>query len=302
MKKSLLRSACYLLAVFITTAAHSAVFNIPDGDVDALKNAMNAANANDETDVINLALNGNYILTAPDNSTNGPNGLPLVDNDVAGLDLTINGNGATIERSTAAGTPAFRILQLNFEAALSCDSLTLKDGLLDSPVFPSDRGAGIFLSHGSLTLTNCMLRGNTALLGGGIYSIASVVTLNDCTINENLANHGGGIYSVEGELTGSATSFLENNARGGGTANQPGFGGAIYSNSGNVDTTVTLTGCHFLGNDIVGLGQGGGAGIYNRKQNATATVVLTNCTFAGNSGEEAFGGAIRNDAGSLTMT
>ncbi len=199
----MLRSACYLLGVFITAAAHGAVFNIPDGDVAALKNAMNVANTNDEADVINLAANGNYILTAPDNSLNGPNGLPLVDDDVAGLDLTINGNGATIERSTAAGTPVFRILQLNFDAALSCDSLTIRNGLLDSPVFPQDRGAGIFLSHGSLTLTNCMLRGNTALLGGGIYSIASSVTLNNSTVNENLANYGGGIYSVEGELTGS---------------------------------------------------------------------------------------------------
>src|SRR5687768_5470856 len=99
MKNSLLRSSCYLLAVFITTAAHGAVFNIPDGDVDALKNAMTAANTNDETDIINLAANGNYVLTAPDNTTNGPNGLPLVDNDVDGLDLTLNGNGATIERS-----------------------------------------------------------------------------------------------------------------------------------------------------------------------------------------------------------
>jgi CSLREA domain-containing protein len=300
--KTSLRTACYLLGMFITTAAHSAVFNIADGDVAALKNAMNIANSNDEADTINLASNGTYILTTVDNTLNGPNGLPLVDDDVAGLDLTINGNGATIERSSAAGTPVFRILQLNYEAALSCDSLTIKNGLLNDPVFPSDRGAGIFLNHGALTLTNCMVRGNTALSGGGIYSFGSVVTLNDCTVNENLANYGGGIYSVEGELSASGSSFLENSAQGGGTANQPGAGGAIYSNSGNVATTLTLTGCQFLGNKILGLGQGGGAGVYIRKQTATATAVLTNCTFAGNSGEAAFGAAIRNDAGSLSVT
>src|SRR4051812_41035779 len=144
----LLRTACSLLGVFITTVAHSAIFNIPDGDVVALKNAMTTANGNDEADTINLALNGDYVLTTADNTLNGPNGLPLVDDDVQGLDLTINGNGATIRRSTAAGTPVFRILQLNFEAALSCDSLTIQNGLLDDPTFPSDRGAGIFLSHG----------------------------------------------------------------------------------------------------------------------------------------------------------
>src|SRR5437868_502878 len=47
-KNLLLRSACCLLGVFISTAAHSAVFNIPDGDVAALKSAMNVANANGE--------------------------------------------------------------------------------------------------------------------------------------------------------------------------------------------------------------------------------------------------------------
>ena len=54
------------------------------------------------------------------------------------------------------------------------------------------RGGGIFLSHGSVILTNCMVRGNSALSGGGIYSIASAMTLNDCTVNENAANNGGG--------------------------------------------------------------------------------------------------------------
>src|SRR3954451_5733007 len=120
-KNLLLRSACYLLGLWITKAAHSAVFNIPDGDVAALKNAMSVANANGEADVINLAVNGDYILTDADNSINGPNGLPLVKDDTSGLDLTVNGNGATIERSAAPGTPVFRILQLDFQAALSCD-------------------------------------------------------------------------------------------------------------------------------------------------------------------------------------
>ena len=301
-KNSWLRSACYLLGLFTATAAYSAVFNIPNGDVAGLISAMTVANSNGQADVINLAANGNYVLTAPDNSLNGPNGLPVVNNDATGLDLTINGNGATIERSTATGTPAFRIFQLNFQAALACNGLTIKNGLLDSAVFPSDRGAGIFLSNGSLTLTNCTLQGHNALLGGGIYSIASSVTLNDATITDNVAKYGGGIYNIEGSLDGSGSTFSGNSALGGGTANQPGVGGAIYSTSGNVPTSVTLTGCHFLGNRILGLGQGGGAGIYSGKQNATATVTLTNCNFDDNSGDEAFGGAIRNDSGSLSVT
>src|SRR4051812_35085172 len=256
-KNSLLRNACYLLAIFITTAGNAAVFNIPDGDVAALKTALTLANANGEADTINLAANGNYVLTAPDNSVNGPNGLPLVKNDTAGLDLTINGNGATIQRSAAAGTLVFRILQLDFEAALGCNDLTIKNGLLNSPTFPQDRGGGILVSNGTLTLTNCTVRGNNALLGGGIYSFGSEVAVNGCTFADNLANFGGGIYSVEGTLGGSNLTFSNNTA--GGTATSPGAGGAVYNNAINVPTTLTLTGCNFLGNKIVGLPQGAGA-------------------------------------------
>src|SRR6476659_453498 len=299
-KNLLLRSACYLLGILITTAARAAVFNIPDGDVAALKSAMTTANANGEPDVINLAANGDYALTDADNSLNGPNGLPLVKDDTAGLDLTINGNGATIERSTAVGTPVFRILQLNYQAALICNDLTIENGLLDSSVFPSDRGGGIYLSFGTLTLTNCTVRGNNALLGAGIYSYGSDVTVNGCTVSDNVANFGGGIYSVEGTLNGSGSTFSNNTSQG--TTTSPGAGGAIYNNAITAETTLTLTGCNFLGNKIVGLAQGTGAGIYNRKQNEMATVVLTTCTFDGNSGVEAFGGAIRNDAGSVSLT
>src|SRR5436190_1753073 len=128
-KNLLLGSVCYLLGLLITTAAHAAVFNIPNGDVAALKNAMNTANTNGEADVINLAANGSYILTAIDNSLNGPNGLPAVKDDAADVDLTINGNGATIERSASTGTPAFRILMVDVEAGLICDALTIKNGL-----------------------------------------------------------------------------------------------------------------------------------------------------------------------------
>src|SRR5262245_29288344 len=61
--------------------------------------------------VLVLPANSVYTLTAPDNSHAsvednnwyGPNGLPAIDNDI-----TIEGNGATIQRSTASGTPSFR--------------------------------------------------------------------------------------------------------------------------------------------------------------------------------------------------
>jgi hypothetical protein len=50
-----------------------------------------------------------YTLTAVDNTTDGATGLPVI---AAGDELTIAGNGDTIQRSTAPGTPAFRLLDV----------------------------------------------------------------------------------------------------------------------------------------------------------------------------------------------
>jgi hypothetical protein len=63
-KKFLPCGATLALIIFVSThAARAAVFNIPDGNVAALKNAILAANGNGQADVINLAANGTYTLT-----------------------------------------------------------------------------------------------------------------------------------------------------------------------------------------------------------------------------------------------
>src|SRR3982751_3223848 len=101
---------CLALSVFIAVRpAYPAVFDIPNGDIAGLRAAIVAANGNGESDTINLADGGTYTLTAVDNFVNGSNGLPEIRNDAAGLDLTIDGHGATIQRSTAPGTPEFRL-------------------------------------------------------------------------------------------------------------------------------------------------------------------------------------------------
>ena len=80
-------------------------FNIPNGDVAGLIAAINAANANPGADIINLAASGTYTLTAVDNTGYyGPTGLPVIVSPI-----TINGNGATILRTSAPSTPDFRI-------------------------------------------------------------------------------------------------------------------------------------------------------------------------------------------------
>ncbi len=104
-------------ATVLQTRGVAATFNIPNGDVAALKSAIAAANTNSQDDVINLAAGGLYTLATVDNVTSAPNGLPIVAAD-GGRTLTINGNNATIARGNASGTPAFRVLLESDTAAV----------------------------------------------------------------------------------------------------------------------------------------------------------------------------------------
>ena len=78
------------------------------------------------TITLSAAPSSPYTLTAVDNSTDGATGLPVI---AAGDNLTIVGNGDTIGRSTASGTPAFRLLDVAAGATLTLQGLTLTNGL-----------------------------------------------------------------------------------------------------------------------------------------------------------------------------
>jgi hypothetical protein len=109
----------FLLSSF-TLMVNPAVDNA--GAVAELKADLAAANANGQANTINLFAGGVYTLTTVDNSLNGFDGLP----DIAST-LTINGQGATIQRSTVAGTPPFRLFDVS--GALALENLTLQGGL-----------------------------------------------------------------------------------------------------------------------------------------------------------------------------
>ena len=83
----------FCLIFLYPATAYAATYNVGNGDVAGLIAAMNAANSSPAPNTINLASGGTYTLTAVDN---GVNGLPAITNS-----MTINGNGATIQRSSA---------------------------------------------------------------------------------------------------------------------------------------------------------------------------------------------------------
>jgi predicted outer membrane repeat protein len=247
-----------------TLALPAATFNIANGDVagpNGLKAAITASNTNVQDDTIELAAGGTYTLTARDNAVNG---LPAINPD-SGHSLTIHGNGATIQRSTAGGTPTFRIFQIN--------------------------SGSLFLS--GLILTN----GNPgALHGGAIYnafsnSADSTLSVVNCTFNGNSGDYGGAIFNdgYQDPASPAHTSTLTvlNSTFSGNTGTQ--YGGAIWNESGGI--VMNVSDSTFSQNTAVARDAGaiqfdGSAG--------TATGSISNCTFTQNSAAN-YGGAVNVD-------
>lgn len=64
-----------------------------------------------------------------------------------------------------------------------------------------DRGGGVYLNRGSLTLENSSVTNNTSSsFGGGISAFSAVSTISDSTISNNEAAFGGGLESNYGSL------------------------------------------------------------------------------------------------------
>ena len=170
---------------------------VPASDVADLINTINCANSTAGDNVINLT-ESIYTLTLPNNSVDGGNGLPTIKSYTTAGRLTINGNGATIERSHAVGTPDFRILEIESNGRLTLNQVMLTNGKA------SDSG-GAIANRGSLTLNTSTIYGNTALNDGGAIWTPGGVSLRNSTISGNtvtapLTSRAGGIFSDHGDI------------------------------------------------------------------------------------------------------
>jgi hypothetical protein len=90
--------------------------NFTASNVTELIADINAANALGGSNTITLVVGTTFTLTAVDNTSDGATGLPVI---AANDNLTLVGNGDVIQRSTARGTPAFRLLDVAAGASLS---------------------------------------------------------------------------------------------------------------------------------------------------------------------------------------
>ena len=239
----------------------------------ALISAISLANVTNGT--VTLTSGCTYTLTAINNTTDsGGVGLPVITGKV-----TIQGSGATIARSSASGTPTFRIFDVASAGSLTLNSVTISNGLANN----GQQGGGGIFNHGTLTVTGSTFTGNSApsssgTSGGGIDN-SGTLNLSTSTFTSNTAQEGGAVFNQK-------TSTVANSTFAGNTATIYG-GGALLNAAG----TMTVSGSTFTGN----VGPGGGA-IDN-----DTTLNISDSTFNGNTGGTNGGGAIIN-FGPTTVT
>ena len=215
-----------LTALTFSQEVHAATFNVADGDVAGLIAAINSANASAGPTTINLAPNGTYTLTAvaEDDGYAGGAGLPYIRRP-----LTINGNGATIQRSSAAGTPDFRIVYV-FLSDLTLNGVTIRGGRGGNV---NRGGGGIGMIGSNLNVADSTITDNVGFGagGGGIGSFASTFRIENSTISHNTSFSGyggGGIINFSAGATSTITSstiFDNQNDSGRGDAIADAFSG-----------------------------------------------------------------------------
>lgn len=187
-----LLTAGTFIGIPATADAHPDSF-VPCTETD-LENAITAANAAGGG-TLNLTPDCTYALTDTDNDANG---LPKITHPII-----INGNDATITRSTAAGTPSFRIFEIDPapNGQLTLNDLTVSHG--DAPQGANNRGGGIWLNGGGiLTLKRVAITNNHAFQdGGGIDNDGGTVTVNASRLSQNTTTTGGGLETEGGQFT-----------------------------------------------------------------------------------------------------
>ncbi len=137
--------------------------------------------------------------------------------------LTINGNGATIERSSNA--PVYGLFYVQNVQNMTIRDVTIKGGRAEGSSY--GLGGGMWVYGSSLTLSNVQFVGNSARNGGGglnLYNRSSA-TLDEVQFVNNTAQsgNGGGLVVYGGSsATISNTRFISNSAR---------YGGGVYLSS-----------------------------------------------------------------------
>jgi len=246
----------------------------------SLRGAVIAANATPGTTIILPA--GTYQLNIPGGAPEGFSGNSAIgDLDISGNNTTITGAGAatTIIQQTQ---PNDRVIEVNpfLDAGFNT---TISDVTITGGHETTGVGGGGIISgsiNNSLTVTNCVISGNSAtgtgtVGGGGIAHTGGNLTITGTTVSNNSTSaSGGGVGYSAGDPLGRTPS------------------------SG----TLSVSGSTFSSNTANSAAGGGGAlDLYNSNL-SNGTYNVNSSTFSSNHAPNGSGGAIIVESGPLTAT
>ncbi len=246
----------------------------------SLRNAIATASANPSTTVTfdstvfashqTIKLNGNQLELSGSGVTS----------------LTAPASGLTI-----SGANLTRVLQVDGGTTATLSGLTITDG------YSTGAGGGL-LNYGSLTLKNITINDNeTTQYGGGISDQGGKLTMSDCVVSGNTAPNGTGGIDNNNASTVTLTGVTISDNTGGPALEIYGSTGDVYdstisdnnltlgsSNGISVDngSTVILSEDTLTGNTSTS-GTGGVA-------NVSGTLTIEDVTIVGNSGGSGVGG------------
>jgi hypothetical protein len=271
----------YAIPILVTSTA--------DSGPGSLRDAVAAARDGD-TIQFDPALNGQAITLT--------SGELLIDKSIAikGFQLF----PLPVQRSTAGGTPAFRIFHITPGHTVTIQGLTISNGSAQGGV-PERWGGGIYNDGSTLTVAYCVISGNSATGaggdGGGIFNNANSAGHADLTISHSIVSgnsaygntSGGGIFNNGAGQLHHATVVLNDSTISGNSASH---GAGIYNSGFDAgDASLVVNSSTISGN--VALNGGGGISNDGTFVSGHASVTVSNSSISGNSAR--FGGAIMNN-------
>jgi len=262
-----------------------AVTNLADSGSGSLRYAISSSNSLPGADTITFqsGLTGTITLTT---------GELLISSQMA-----IQGPGAS--QITISGNNASRVFKIDTPSSktpIAISGLTLANGYSDG------NGGCIRNKDEALTLTDCIVTGNNAILDGGgifVYNSAGSLTLIRSAVSNNTAPYGGGIDFFQGG--GGSLVVIDSTISGNAATGVPGLpidgcGGGIYF-SGTVGTGgLIIRNSTISGNTA----SGSGAGIC--VANLTGNLIVQNSTITANINTNGKGGGIARLSGTGGIT
>lgn len=180
------------VAIAYSSVLSGATFNVANGDVPGLRNAILSANAMAGPDTIILAPGGDYPLDSfyLSSSPGDRTGLPWITSEIV-----IEGQGATIRRADSIGFPVpyFRIIRMTNTGFLTIrDTLIVKGDLgPGSPDYDAFGASGIQNDGGSLVVENCNFQKNRSDHWVAAIQSTGPTTVSDSSFSESFTGDAG---------------------------------------------------------------------------------------------------------------